>query len=68
MATDNDVARVVPINTRGQHQVHAGQLRRVERATHIQGLRDPEDAEESRILARKRGRKYAKQKKLLRLF
>ena len=28
----------------------------------------PEDAEKSRILARKRGRKYAKQKKLLRFF
>ena len=42
------------------------ELRRGKRATHIQGLRDPEDAEESRILARKRGRKYAKQKKLLR--
>ena len=60
MATDHAIARGVPEHTRGQHQVHAGQFRRVKRVTHIQGLRDPEDAEESRILARKRGRKYAK--------
>ena len=60
MATDNDATGVVPEHTRGQHQVHAEQFRRVKRTTHIQGLRDPEDAEESRLLARKRGRKYAK--------
>ena len=60
VATDHTAPRVIPEHTRGQHKVHAGQFRRGERATHIQGLRDPEDAEESRILARKRGRKYAK--------
>jgi len=68
MATDNHATRVVSINTRGQHKVHAGQLRRGKRATHIQGLRDPEDATESRILERKRGRKYATKKELLRIF
>ena len=60
MATDNATARELPGHTRGEHRIHAEQFRRVERVTHIQGLRDPEDAEESRILARKRGRKYAK--------
>jgi len=60
MATDHTATRVVPKHTRGQHQVHAGQCRRGQRATHIQRLRDTEDAKESRILARKCGRKYAK--------
>ena len=60
MATDHATARELPGHTRGQHQVHGKQFRRVKRLTHIQGLRDPEDAEESRLLARKRGRKYAK--------
>ena len=44
MATDNNVTRVVPGHTRGQHQVHGRQFRRGQRTTHIQGLRDPEDA------------------------
>ena len=68
MATDHTATRVVPEHTRGQHQVHAGQLRRGERLTHIQGLRDPEDATQSRTLARKCGRKYATKKELLRIF
>ena len=68
MATDHPATRFVPKYTRGQHKVHAGPLRRGKRATHIQGLRDPEDATQSRTLARKRGRKYAKQKKLLCIF
>ena len=60
LATDNDATRELSGNTRGQHRIHAEQRRRREWPTHIQGLRDPEDAEEPRILARKRGRKYAK--------
>ena len=60
MATDNNATRVIPGHTRGQHQVHGSEFRRGQRIAHIQGLRDPEDAEEPRILARKRGRKYAK--------
>ena len=38
MATDNTATRVIPGHTRGEHKVHAGQLRRGKRATHIQGL------------------------------
>ena len=38
MATDNTASRVVPEHTRGQHKIHAGQLRRVKRTTHIQGF------------------------------
>ena len=53
LATDNLTAEVVPKHTRGQHQVYAGPFRGGQRVTHIQGLRDPEDAKESRILARK---------------
>jgi len=68
VATDNNATRVVPGHTRGQHKVHAGQFRRGERLTHIQGLRDPENATESSTLARKRGRKYATKKELLRIF
>ena len=60
MATDHNATGVVPEHTQGQHRVHAEQLRRGQRFTHIQGLRDSKDAEESRLLARKRGRKYAK--------
>jgi len=68
MATDNTATGVIPGHTRGQHKVHAGQFRRGERLTHIQGLRDPENATESSTLARKRGRKYATKKELLRIF
>lgn len=60
MATDNDATRGVSEHTRRQHRIHAGQLRRGKRATHIQGLRDSKNATQSRILARKCGRKYAK--------
>ena len=60
LATDNDATRELSGHTRGQHRIHAGEFRGGQRVTHIQGLRDSEDAEESRILARKRGRKYAK--------
>jgi len=60
MATDNLATTVVPSDSRGQHKVHAKQFRGGQRVTHIQGLRDSEDAKEPRILARKRGRKYAK--------
>ena len=38
MATDKHATGVVPSHTRGQHKVHAGQLRRGQRTTHIQGL------------------------------
>ena len=51
-----------------EHRVHAEQLRRGKRATHIQGLRDSKDATQSRTLARKCGRKYATKKELLRIF
>ena len=68
MATDNTATRVIPRYTQRQHRVHAEQLRRGKRATHIQGLRDPKDATESRILERKRRRKYATQKEFLRIF
>ena len=68
MATDHTATGVIPGHTRCEHRVHAGEFRRGERATHIQGLRDSKDATQSRTLARKCGRKYAKQKKLLRIF
>jgi len=68
MATDHTATRVIPGHTRGQHRVHAGELRRGQRATHIQRLRNSKDATESRILERKRGRKYATKKELLRIF
>ena len=38
MATDNATARVVSEHTRRQYKIHAGQFRRGQRATHIQGL------------------------------
>ena len=60
MATDNTASRIIPSDSRSEHRVHEEQFRRGQRATHIQGLRDSEDATEPRILARKRGRKYAK--------
>ena len=60
MATDYTTARELPEHTRGQHKIHAGEFRRGQRTAHIQGLRDTEDAEKSRLLARKRRRKYAK--------
>ena len=68
MATDHTATRVVPGHTREQHRVHAEKFRRRKRPTHIQGLRNPEDATQSRTLARKRGRKYATKKELLRIF
>ena len=68
MATDHTATRVIPIYTRGQHKVHAEQFRRGKRTTHIQGLRDSKNATQSSILARKCGRKYAKQKEFLRIF
>jgi len=68
MATDHTATGVISKHTRGQHQVHAREFWGRQRATHIQGFRDTKDATQSRVLARKRGRKYAKQKKLLRLF
>jgi len=67
VATDHTTAGVIPEHTRGQHPIHGAELRRVERVTHIQGLRDPEDAEESRLLARKRRRERTAQTELLRL-
>ena len=68
MATDNTATRVIPRYTQRQHRVHAEQLRRGKRATHIQGLRDSKNATQSSILERKRGRKYATKKELLRIF
>ncbi len=38
MATDNTATRELPGHTRGQHKIHAGELRRGQRLTHIQGL------------------------------
>ncbi len=38
MATDHTATGVVPGHTREQHRIHAGELRRGERTTHIQGL------------------------------
>ena len=60
MATGHTFTAVIPEHTRGQHKIHAGEFRRGQRTAHIQGLRDTEDAEKSRLLARKRRRKYAK--------
>ena len=60
MATDNPATRVIPGHTRSEHRIHAVEFRRGQRVTHIQRFRDPEDAEKSRLLARKRGRKYTK--------
>ena len=68
MATDNTATRSIPRDTQKQHRVHAEQLRRGKRATHIQGLRDSKNATQSSILERKRGRKYATKKELLRIF
>ena len=47
MATDHVTARELSSDTRRQHKIHAGEFWRGQRTTHIQGLRNPEDAEES---------------------
>ena len=68
MATDHTATRIISEHTRGQHRIHEEKFWRGQRATHIQGFRDPKNGTQSRILATKRGRKYATKKEFLRIF